>query len=100
MKLIKKILETSLGLLKKGLDLLKGKNLEELAKLVGMVVLGLLALVLTGKSLKALSRAKKAAKSRAVTRGGKVRGGHRTRSGKVKKQSLGKKLLKRAILGK
>ena len=75
MELLKKLLGILLDLLKKGLDLLRGKGLGEIAKKLGLALGGLFLLICTGKSLHALHRARRKAREikKAVRRAEEVR---------------------------
>ena len=104
MELLKKLLEIMLDLLKKGFDLLRGQGLGDVAKKLGLAMIGLLVLVCTGKSLRALHRAKRKAKNikKAVRRAEEVHEkihARKHRGKKAGKKSLAKKLARKVLLG-
>ena len=63
MELIKKILSIALNLAKKAIALVKGEGTEDLKKRLPIAAGALLAVICVFKSLKALGKAKKAAKT-------------------------------------
>ena len=104
MELLKKLLGILLDLLKKGLDLLRGKGLGEIAKKLGLALGGLFLLICTGKSLHALHRAKRKAREikKAVRRAEEVRQkvhARKHRGKKTGKKSLVKRLARTVLLG-
>ena len=104
MELLKKLLETILGLLKKGFELLRGKGLGEIAKKLGLALGGLLVLLCAGKSLHALHRARRKAREikKAVRRAEELREkvhARKHRGKKAGKKSLVKRLARKVLLG-
>lgn len=104
MELLKKLLGILLDLLKKGLDLLRGKGLGEIAKKLGLALGGLFLLLCAGKSLHALHRARRKAREikKAVRRAEEVRRkvhARKHRGKKTGKKSLVKRLARKVLLG-
>ena len=98
MELIKKILQIMLAAVKKVLALLKGENTEDMAKKLLLALGALFLAVCTGKSLKALSRAKDEAGKKYAPKAKKCCGKKCAGKGKgSKKKSLAKKLVLKAL---
>lgn len=95
MEFLKKLLGTMFGLLKKGVDFLRGRDLGADWKKLLPVLGGVFALICAGKSLRAL----RAANRRAGKTGRGRRGAKAGRGGKGRKKSLAGKLLRKVLLG-